>query len=90
MNETGNREETLFNQAMGLPTPEARAAFLKQACAGNDQRCHRICMKARGHLAPLRSFGWCKRARCPRAGFAALGNVRGRLVLPRVPNPELP
>ena len=45
MNEAGNREETVFNQAMGLPTPEARAAFLKQACAGDDQWCQRVCMK---------------------------------------------
>ena len=90
MNETGNREETLFNQAMGLPTPEARAAFLKQACAGDDQRCQRVCMKERGASCPLAPSERPKRARCPRAGFAALGNVRGRLVLPRVPNPELP
>ena len=53
MNETGNREETLFNQAVGLPTPEARAAFLKQACAGDDQWCQRVCMKERGRLARL-------------------------------------
>jgi serine/threonine protein kinase/tetratricopeptide (TPR) repeat protein len=37
MNETGNREESLFHAAMQLPTPEARAAFLREACAEDDQ-----------------------------------------------------
>ena len=36
MNPNSQREENLFNQAMELPTPEARAAFLREAC-GRDE-----------------------------------------------------
>jgi len=32
----------LFNEAMGLPTPEARAVFLREACAGDDQLRQRV------------------------------------------------
>ncbi len=42
MNGKGNREESLFNEAMALPTPEARAAFLREACAGDDQLRQRV------------------------------------------------
>ncbi len=37
MNGKGNREESVFNEAMRLPTPEARAAFLREACAGDER-----------------------------------------------------
>jgi eukaryotic-like serine/threonine-protein kinase len=42
MNGKGNREESLFEGAMGLPTAEARAAFLREACAGDDQLRQRV------------------------------------------------
>jgi len=42
MNGKGNREERLFNEAMGLPTAEARSAFLHEACAGDDQLRQRV------------------------------------------------
>jgi eukaryotic-like serine/threonine-protein kinase len=42
MKDEANRDETLFNEAMALPTPEARAAFLKEACAGDDQLRQRV------------------------------------------------
>ncbi len=42
MSETGKREESLFNAAIQLPTPEARAAFLREACAGDDQLRQRL------------------------------------------------
>ena len=29
-------EETIFNAALELGTPEERAAYLKEACAGNE------------------------------------------------------
>ena len=42
MNGKEDREESLFNEAMALPTPEARAAFLRDACAGDDQLRQRV------------------------------------------------
>ena len=42
MNDNRQREESLFNEAMALPTPEARAAFLREACAGDDQLRQRV------------------------------------------------
>ena len=42
MNGKGNREEALFNEAMALPTPEAQSAFLREACAGDDQLRQRV------------------------------------------------
>jgi hypothetical protein len=42
LNETGNREVSLFHSAMELPTPEARAAFLREACARDDQLRERL------------------------------------------------
>jgi eukaryotic-like serine/threonine-protein kinase len=42
MSRTGNHEENLFNVAMQLPTPEARAAFLREACAGDEQLRQRV------------------------------------------------
>jgi len=33
MSDTRQREESLFYEAMGLPTPETRAAFLREARA---------------------------------------------------------
>jgi eukaryotic-like serine/threonine-protein kinase len=42
MNGTGKREESLFSAAMELPTPEARAAFLREACSGDDQLRQRV------------------------------------------------
>ena len=42
MSNEASGEESLFNKAMALPTPEARAAFLKQACAGDDQLRQRV------------------------------------------------
>ncbi|HOX59984.1 MAG TPA: serine/threonine-protein kinase, partial [Candidatus Paceibacterota bacterium] len=42
MNDKSQREESLFNEAMGLPTPEARAAFLKGACAEDEQLRQRV------------------------------------------------
>ena len=35
MNVPSNREETLFEQALGIDTPEARNALLREAC-GDD------------------------------------------------------
>src|ERR1035441_2049885 len=42
MNDNRQREESLFNEAVQLATPEAQAAFLREACAGNDQLRQRI------------------------------------------------
>ncbi len=42
MSGTGNREESVFHAAMELPTPEARAAYLREACGGDDQLRQRV------------------------------------------------
>ncbi len=31
-----NREETIFEQALGIASPSAREAYLREACAGNE------------------------------------------------------
>jgi eukaryotic-like serine/threonine-protein kinase len=42
MNGTGNHKETLFYAALQLPTFEGRAAYLQEACGGNDQLRQRV------------------------------------------------
>ncbi len=36
MSQPSNREETIFEQALGIDSPPAREAYLRETCAGND------------------------------------------------------
>jgi serine/threonine protein kinase len=42
MNGTGNRAEKLFHAALELPAAEARAAFLREACGGDEALRRRV------------------------------------------------
>ena len=51
MAESPNRQKEIFLKAMDLVSPEERAAFLDQACAGDDALRQRIEAMLKAHTA---------------------------------------
>lgn len=49
MSDHDKREETLFNAALQLATPEARATYLKEACPDDEPLRQRILVLLQGH-----------------------------------------
>ena len=52
MAESSNRQKDIFLKAADLPSPGERAAFLAQACAGDDALRQQVEAMLKAHAAP--------------------------------------